>query len=157
MNTNIDAIRQLLISDMFRLKAAEREAEDLQEAIDRWSQVKGESDMVEYRADLRTQREIADEARQSFAARTEMLQHIDLGDTTADELVASAGVASGGGGGVYGPGGSPAAGADPDPDATRALRTASSVATAPVAAEGPGKTARTIDQDVRDFLNTHHR
>ena len=95
-------------------------------------------------------------ARQSFSASTEMLQHIDLGDTTAEQLIASAVDTPGSGGGVYGPGGSPDAGADPDPEVTGALRTASSVPTSPVAAAGPGSAVRTIDQDVRDFLNTHN-
>lgn len=75
--------------------------------------------------------------------------HDSSHDTTADALIASAVNAPGGG-----VGGGPAAGADPDPNATRALGTASSATTTPVAPAGPvGATG----PDNRNFLTPHNR
>lgn len=153
--TNIHAIQNLLVCDMVRVREAEEAIETMRQRLDSWTDADG-VDPMQLRRDFDEVCAQATQARQSFSARTEMLQHIDLGDTTTEQLIASAVVTSGGGGGVYGPGGSPAAGTDPDPEVTGTLRTASSVPTSPVPAAGPGSAARTIDQDVREFLNAHN-
>lgn len=97
MSTNIDAIRQLLTGDLRRIRDAEDAIEDLDECIDRWAQVKDESDLIEHRADLHRHRQVASEARQSFAARTELLHHVDLDGLTVDDIVHQVVTAPGGG------------------------------------------------------------
>ncbi len=87
MTTNIDAIRSLLAEDIFRAKIADQDAEDFRDKLND----DYDPDRSAWRiAELHQRQGIASEARQRFSARTEMLQHIDLGDTTVDELIGAA-------------------------------------------------------------------
>lgn len=127
---NTDAIRELLSADIRRIRSYENALETIRKRLDFWTDDDG-VDPMQLRRQFDQQFSATEQARQSFAARTEMLQHLDLGGTTADELIASAvGAASRGLGGA------------PDVSSPGARPTTSA--------------ARTIDQDVRDFLNTHN-
>lgn len=139
---DIDSIQNLLLEDIDRMRFADARAQELLEEIDRaFTLGKSESDVVDRSADLRKRRETASEARQSFSARTEMLQFIDLGDITPQQLIASVVGTPGGAGGVCGNGGTPAAGEDSDPEATHTLMTA---------ADQP----KTFDRHIADQLNS---
>lgn len=124
MSTNIDAIRRLLAEDIARAKLADQDAAAVRDKLNDDHDPERSAWRINQ---LRNHQARASEARQSFSARTEMLQYIDLGDLAADELVASA---------VGAPGGEPAA--------------HGTTVTPTVSAE------RTIDQDVRDFLTAHN-
>lgn len=127
---NTDAIRELLSADIRRIRLYESALETIRERLDSWTDDDGVDPMQLHRQ-FDQQFSATEQARQSFAARTEMLQHLDLGGLTADELIASAV-------------GAPSAGLGGRPDVSSSEETPTASA------------ARTIDQDVRDFLNTHN-
>jgi hypothetical protein len=97
--TDIDAIRVLLRQDLERIAAADAEIVELHQAIrdaqqreedarldpqhefEGWGELSGELPIVQ---------DEATRSRQAFAARTELLAHVDLGDTTVEELIAEA-------------------------------------------------------------------
>ena len=85
--TSITAIRDLLTGDLDRAKHADAEVERITFAL-AVADAAGDHDELERltRA-LRSAHGTATAARQSFAARTEVLQHIDLGDVTVDDLI----------------------------------------------------------------------
>ncbi|MGP9725314.1 hypothetical protein ACT3SZ_14995 [Corynebacterium sp. AOP40-9SA-29] len=114
---DISAIRRVLTADIARMKMADQDAAATREKLAETQNDPVASDRLY--TELLTHLAIASEARQSFSARTELLQHLDLGDTTTDAMIDSSVNAPGGAGGINGDGGSPAAGADPDPEVTR--------------------------------------
>jgi hypothetical protein len=116
MTTNITAIRGLLADDIDRAHQADDTAERTHLTLEIATAV-GDHDEAERLARrLREAHASAISARQSFAARTELLQHIDLADETVEGIIHQA---------VNRPGSVPAdsapAAADPAPDATAHL------------------------------------
>ncbi|MGV0870491.1 hypothetical protein [Corynebacterium kalidii] len=116
---DISSIQTLLANDVARLRTAEEAIVALKQRLDSWTDDEG-IDPMQLRREFDEQCAHAAEARQSFSARTEILQHIDLEGVTVEEFIAQAlKIPAGGTGDEVAAGG-----ADPDPDSTRALMTA---------------------------------
>lgn len=137
MTTNdINGIRRLLIHDHAHIEACERAAARKREIQDRW---RDKPEVIkELDEEIRKELTEAGQHRQAFAARTELLQFIDLGDKTADELIAEAVCNP-----LAGWPGAPAVG-DDDPEATRPSMTA---------AERP----KTFDLHIAEQLNSQRK
>lgn len=87
MTTNITAIRGLLADDIDRAHQADDTAERTHLTLEIATAV-GDHDEAERLARrLREAHASAISARQSFAARTELLQHVDLGDLTVEDII----------------------------------------------------------------------
>lgn len=114
MSTNdIHAIRNLLSSDIARMKLADQDAAATSEKLAEAQDDPAASDRLY--TELLTHKAIATEFRQSFSARTEMLQHLDLDGITVDDLIDAAVNAPGGG--IIGDQDAGPGGEDPDPGA----------------------------------------
>jgi hypothetical protein len=114
--TSITAIRDLLTGDLDRVAHADAEVEHTTFAIDVADAVGDGGEVERLTRTLRSARATAIAARQSFAARTELLQHVDLGDVTVDDLIRRPG------GRVLSPDESAPAGL-PSPGLTKAINT----------------------------------
>jgi hypothetical protein len=87
--TDIDAIRVLLRQDLERIAAADACAAELHQALTACDDTFTER-ALNLAAELHTQETVASRSRQEFAARTELLAHVELGDTTVEDIIAIA-------------------------------------------------------------------
>lgn len=88
-HADTSSIRTLLANDVARLRGAEEAIVALEHRLNSWTADEG-VDPMQLRRELDEQCAHAAEARQSFSARTEMLQYIDLQGVSVEDFIAQA-------------------------------------------------------------------